>query len=291
MKSKKIVWIAGMALLAMVACKNGNQFAGYQKSETGLYSKFFITHEGARKPKFGEFAAVKLSYYNSKDSLIFSSLNNKQFENGILVQPVFKSPFNGSLEEGFMKMGVGDSASFKINADSLYLKAFRAKELPKFIEKGSYLTFYVKLVSVQTEQERFNEFTEKENAMLKSYINFKKIDVAPTETGMYFIQKTGEEGKGPLIKSGQTATVKYTGSLLDGRVFDTTEREGGKPFTFQVGMGQVIKGWDEALLKMKKGGKAHLILPSSLGYGIRGDGDVIPPFSPLVFDVEVVDVK
>jgi FKBP-type peptidyl-prolyl cis-trans isomerase len=84
-------------------------------------------------------------------------------------------------------------------------------------------------------------------------------------------------------------TVNYKGMLLDGTVFDSSE--GREPFTFQLGQGQVIKGWDEGIALMQKGTKALLIIPSALAYGDRGAGDMIPPYSPLVFEVEMIDFK
>ena len=102
-------------------------------------------------------------------------------------------------------------------------------------------------------------------------------------------------GKGKPAASGNTVTVKYTGWLYApkspkgrGPQFDTSA--GGAPFTFPLGMGAVIKGWDEGVAGMKVGGKRTLIIPSSLGYGARGSGP-IPPNANLMFDVELVDVK
>lgn len=102
-------------------------------------------------------------------------------------------------------------------------------------------------------------------------------------------------GKGKQAASGNTVTVKYTGWLYApsapkgrGPQFDTSV--GGAPFTFPLGMGAVIKGWDEGVAGMKVGGKRTLIIPSPLGYGARGAGP-IPPNANLMFDVELVDVK
>ena len=102
-------------------------------------------------------------------------------------------------------------------------------------------------------------------------------------------------GKGKQAKSGNTVTVKYTGWLYApqapkgrGPQFDTSV--GGAPFTFPLGMGAVIKGWDEGVAGMKVGGKRTLIIPAELGYGARGAGP-IPPNANLIFDVELVDVK
>ena len=100
------------------------------------------------------------------------------------------------------------------------------------------------------------------------------------------------EGTGPTPKKGQTVSVKYTGSLLtSGKIFDSTDRHGGKPYEFPLGQGKVIKGWDEAIATMKVGGKRHLIIPPALGYGPTGMPPDIPPNATLLFDVELQGIK
>jgi peptidylprolyl isomerase len=96
-------------------------------------------------------------------------------------------------------------------------------------------------------------------------------------------------GNGPSPQSGQEVTVHYTGTLENGNKFDSS-LDRGKPFTFTIGVGQVIKGWDEGVMTMKVGGKRKLVIPPQLGYGARGVGP-IPPNSTLVFEVELLDVK
>jgi peptidylprolyl isomerase len=95
-------------------------------------------------------------------------------------------------------------------------------------------------------------------------------------------------GTGPSPQSGQEVTVHYTGTLEDGTKFDSSLDRG--PFKFQIGVGRVIKGWDEGVMTMKVGGKRKLVIPPQLGYGARGIGP-IPPNSTLVFEVELLDVK
>ena len=98
------------------------------------------------------------------------------------------------------------------------------------------------------------------------------------------------EGAGPSPQQGQTAVVHYTGWLTDGTKFDSS-RDRGQPFSFPVGRGQVIKGWDEGVATMKTGGKRKLTIPPDLGYGARGAGGVIPPNATLVFEVELLSIR
>jgi FKBP-type peptidyl-prolyl cis-trans isomerase len=101
-------------------------------------------------------------------------------------------------------------------------------------------------------------------------------------------------GTGAIATSGKTVSVHYTGWLYEngakGKKFDSS-LDRGQPFSFKLGAGQVIKGWDEGVAGMKIGGKRTLIIPPALGYGSRGAGGVIPPFATLTFDVEHLKVE
>ena len=99
-----------------------------------------------------------------------------------------------------------------------------------------------------------------------------------------------QEGTGDEAKAGQTVSVHYVGTLLSGEKFDSS-RDRGEPFSFPLGAGRVIKGWDEGVAGMKVGGTRKLTIPSHLGYGARGAGGVIPPNATLVFEVELLDTK
>jgi FKBP-type peptidyl-prolyl cis-trans isomerase FkpA len=99
-----------------------------------------------------------------------------------------------------------------------------------------------------------------------------------------------QEGSGADAKTGDTVDVHYTGWLTNGTKFDSS-LDRNRPFSFQIGAGRVIKGWDEGVAGMKVGGKRKLMIPPELGYGARGAGGVIPPNAELVFEVELLKVK
>ena len=109
-----------------------------------------------------------------------------------------------------------------------------------------------------------------------------------TESGLKYEDEAA--GEGIEAKAGNTVDVHYTGWLRDGTEFDSS-RGRGKPFSFKLGAGQVIKGWDEGVAGMKVGGKRKLVIPSALAYGKRGAAGAIPPDAELTFDVELLKVK
>ena len=97
-------------------------------------------------------------------------------------------------------------------------------------------------------------------------------------------------GDGAEAKAGDTVSVHYTGWLDDGTKFDSS-KDRNQAFSFNLGAGMVIKGWDEGVAGMKVGGMRKLTIPQELGYGARGAGNVIPPYSTLIFEVELLDIK
>ncbi|MEA2042081.1 MAG: FKBP-type peptidyl-prolyl cis-trans isomerase [Bacteroidota bacterium] len=128
--------------------------------------------------------------------------------------------------------------------------------------------------------------SQEEQDLLEAYLIEHNITVEPTQSGLYYIEI--EEGPSEQPINGSSVTVEYEGRLIDGEVFDSSE-DNTKPFIFQLGAGQVIRGWEEGVSYMREGGKAQLIIPSYLGYGSREMGS-IPEYSTLIFDVELIEV-
>ena len=125
------------------------------------------------------------------------------------------------------------------------------------------------------------ELTANDYSKNTSQISLKKMDTVKIE-----ILK---EGTGEVSKTGDTLTVNYTGTLEDGTKFDSSI--GREPFSFTLGQNSVIQGWEQGMLGMKVGEKRKLTIPSSLGYGSRGAGGVIPPNATLIFEVDLLEIN
>ena len=115
----------------------------------------------------------------------------------------------------------------------------------------------------------------------------KPAKTITTASGLKYVDQVVGKGASPV--AGKRVKVHYTGTLENGKKFDSSV-DRNQPFEFAIGMGQVIKGWDEGVMTMKVGGKRKLIIPAKLGYGERGAGGVIPPNATLHFDVELLEV-
>jgi FKBP-type peptidyl-prolyl cis-trans isomerase len=129
---------------------------------------------------------------------------------------------------------------------------------------------------------------KKDDALLQEYAKKNNLTLQKTPSGVYY--QVLKAGTGPKPKAGQTVSVNYNGTLLSGKLFDSSDKA-GKPIDFPLGQGAVIPGWDEGIAMLNKGTKAILLIPSPLAYGTRGAGADIPANAPLRFEVELVDVQ
>lgn len=195
---------------------------------------------------------------------------------------------------------VGDSISLNIPTDSIGNPMLSAQgikimtytmKITKILDDAGYQGFIA-----EREQKAKEKATVKMQALpevMDAVATFLESKAAGTleaetlESGL--VIKKIDEGTGAMGEAGKTATVEYYGALEDGKKFDTSF-ERGDSFSFPIGQQQVIKGWDEALTHLKEGDKAVIWIPSELGYGENGAGE-IPPGAPLVFYIEVISIK
>jgi FKBP-type peptidyl-prolyl cis-trans isomerase len=303
--SKHFAFSALAAAMLFASCKNNSPYEGYDASDNGLYYKFYTEqNEDGQKPMVGEHVMISFKIKTTeKDSLLGESKNMQTGQPGPIEMPVEKPTFVGGFEEGLMMMSPGDSASFIISADSFMLKTNRMEKLPPFIKPGSMLTLDVKLISIKdsltVKKEREKMMADREVQMkemekqmeerkgsetteIEAYLKTSKITVKPTQSGLYYVER--KKGTGTRVKMGDNVKVNYSLFFLDGTMLESNTA------VFPMDVQGMIPGFVEGVTMMNQGGKATLLLPSSIGYGPYGN-QAIPPYTPLVFEVEVVEVN
>ncbi len=288
MNFKSISFALGVGIL-LASC---NQYRT-QVTENGLKYQIHDHKDGNRQVQVGDILTFHLVLKNSDDSV----LNDTYVQNNPIRMMYQQPEFKGSFEEGLGMLSVGDSATFFVNADSLFAKMHQP--LPPAIKQGSDLVFRVRLLGAQTPEdfqksraEDMEKQKDIDDKVIKDYLTENSISdkAQRSETGLYYI--VTQEGNGGKPGMGDKVSVHYEGKLLDGTVFDgskSSPHSEGKPLEFNVGTGMVIPGWDEGIMGMKKGEKGTLVIPSGLAYGPDGSPGAIPPNSVLLFDVELVD--
>lgn len=281
------------AIITLASCN------GFKETESGLKYKFHVENADSAKPAEGDMMLLKMKVSTQEgDSVLFDSEDALKNEGIPYFEPLVKPTFKGDYSEVLAMMHVGDSVTVKVNADTFFKYVFKIDTLPDFVESGTDIVIGLKMIKfmpmeafkkyINAEMEKKEKpHIDKEKADIAAFFAAKGLNPTPTESGLYFIEET--KGKGDKVKAGQMASVNYKGMFLDGTEFDSST--GKEPLEVPVGMGMVIPGWDEALQLMQAGTKALVVVPYRLGYGRRGSQPVIPPYSTLVFSMEVVKVS
>lgn len=279
------VFIFVTLLFLVISCDH-SEFNGFKETDSGLLYKIHHNNK-QKKAQAGDYITVEMSYYTNEDSLLFDS-KGQTFPLRI-DEPVFP----GDINEAMTYIGKGDSATFVIRADSFLIKNAKLPQLPSFVNQESKIIFHVKIHNIQTleeleaeEKRKIQIAKDKEAQVILNYLEDNNITESPTESGLYFI--LNKKGSGSKPEPGDKVVVHYTGLFLDGTKFDSSY-ERNKPVEFKLGYGQVIQGWDIGVAKMHVGDEATFIIPSHLGYG-SGRGE-IPPFTPLLFKVKLININ
>jgi len=263
------------AILFFAAC-TPNPYPGFNQTEDGLFYKFHVSGDGI-KPKTGDYTYVFIKYTDASGEVY---LDNRGGE--ALLIPIFETSYPGDIYDALKMMSEGDSATFLIGMSDFF-ELTAGTKLPPEVEGDGKLTFEIKMDKVKTRE----QMVAAEMQTLSEFLSENNITTPANPSGLIFIEDS--PGRGPLAVAGDTVSVHYRGTLLDGTVFDSS-LERNEPFEFELGKGVVIQGWEEGLNMMREGGKARLIIPSSLGYG-NNDLGAIGPYSTLMFEVELIDIK
>jgi len=294
---KILITAAALLLVAGIFTSCGrSELRGFSRTETGIHYKFYVKTDNPRA-QIGDIIVAEIWVYVG-DQL--------EFSNAGMPEPLFQviPPMHeGDLMEALMMVGRGDSVKFAFCLETL------RRHNPGMMEDpdNDFLFYTIKIDGVYTEEEfeirmqmeqMIGEAIEAE--MLAAFLAEEGITARPNDDGVYVI--VTNRGTGARATTGRMIQMHYVGRLIDGTVFDTSledvAREYGlftpmrqyTPLEFPVGVGQVIPGMDNVLVDMRAGTRATLIIPSNMAYGGRAM-DMIPAFSTLIFDIELVAVN
>jgi FKBP-type peptidyl-prolyl cis-trans isomerase FkpA len=295
---KQIVPIAllGATIFTLSAC---NSNGGFKKTANGLEYKIVRDKKEGASPKTGDvieiFMKAKYLGENNKDTVMFDSW--KMNNNKPMQFPLPPASFKGDIVEAFSLLTPGDSAVVRMSIDSLMKQP--NFQLPPFMKKGHKIEYSIVMVSVKS-QDQMKQEEEKhasaqmstDDQILNDYFTKNNLHPQKTASGLYYIIE--KPGSGPNARAGEAVTVNYTGRTLDGKVFDSNMDKSlghAEPFTFTLGQGGVIKGWDEGVALLNKGAKAKLFIPSGMAYGPQSPAPAIPADAILMFDIEVLKIE
>ena len=303
----KLKLMTGLLLLCM-ACSN--------EKETPSGLKFTLLRKGdGIKLDSGKYLVLSMIFKDGKDSVW-----NDTRKNGMpaVIQMQLSIPKGDAVMEAIMMMSKGDSVTFKISAKTLFEKTFR-NPIPPSVDSTSSFTFNIGLEDVLNQeqvQKRQEEMVAKQNQdyvkqqeqqlasdveTIDNFLKEKGITAEKTDSGLRYI--ITKPGKGENAKPGKSATINYSGYLLNGKFFDSsiesvarlnnvfTDGRTYEPYTVVVDAGSVIKGWEEVMKLMNKGSKITVYIPSTLAYGNQRRSEEILENSILVFDMEMVEIK
>ncbi len=306
MKNLVVLFIA---VVFLAACENSNDFV----TKTGVEVSCLIKGDGS-VPLKDSIVLIQLKITTEDGEVLTETTPDKPL--GLAYDPEMEA---GDLQEVLTNLEVGDSVTFKTTAHNLFVETYKT-QLPPDMDSASLITINVRFAK-QMSQDAYRAYMDEmrlkmqaESAKLleeKSTTDLEEIDAFLEENGIeaqiaesglrYIVEK---QGTGASIEPGDVVTVNYAGRLLEGTYFDTSiesvAKEQGlyderrapyKPFSFTIGRGQVIPGWDQGIPLFNVGGKGTIYIPSPMGYGSRQSGAIIMPYSILVFDVEVVGVE
>ncbi len=278
---KKLVFI--LPLLFFMACKQKQVF---KETSSGLKYLFVEEYKDQKQPQYGEGVIISVKII-AQDSVIFEDPRFKL----IIDTPKYK----GSIDEALHFMHLYDSAVFKIDAYNFYKYNADKTPMPEFLHKGDSLIFYIRLQKIisRKELEKEKEVEDKilkanELLLLDEYLADNNITVEPTKSGLYFLNIKPGNGNYPEI--GDSVIFDYRVMLINGKVVEDSKKT-GKPMRAKIGDGTLYLGVAEGLLYMREGGVARLIIPSKLALGGNEIPGKIPPYSTLIFDIQLLKVK
>lgn len=287
-----------LILVLFLSSCNDDEFKNTDKGY-----KYRIVRAG-QGPEFqdNQFILMNMSYYYGDDSLLFTSSDK-----GVPVSMHYIDTLwddRGQLYQGLKSLKVGDSAIFKVKCANLYEVSFRGN-IPYGLNPNAEITVYVGIIDmldqtrfriwqgslIQSRQEKMRERREQQFLedinLIDLHLEEEGILAMELESGIRYVIKNSGDGRRP--EEGDRIRMHYVGYLLDGTQFDSSYDK-GEPLEYELGSGNVIRGWDESVAIMSEGAEYTFYVPSRLAYGETGQGNLILPNSVLVFNIELLEI-
>lgn len=272
---------------------------GFRKTASGLKFNLVLDEPGATA-KVGQLVSLHMILSDVKGNEIKNSYKSGK----PILFPVKVSTFEGDIYEAVSLLSQGDSALFKIPADSMYARVFR-KEVPADLV-GSHLDLNVRVFKIWDQKEReaelkaqVEEVTPQEKKRrtqevlkIEAFLKKEGVEAKKSPKGVYY--QIIKEGKGTSVPENEkTLVINYEGKLLDGRVFETTynSKDIGRPVSFVLGAGSVIEGWEDVVPLLKEGDYVTMVVPSHLAFGNHKKSELVKENTPLIFNMEIVGVR
>jgi len=285
---RKILGLIALVAVVFTACTD-NQFKGFDKTESGLYYKFYTQAGDTTQARDGDLVSMYINYRTPGDSLFHTNSTLKPID-----VHMRKSDYQGDLFEGIKMMSVGDSATFVVSTDSFFTKIY-SSQIPDYLDSGSYFYMDVKIMSIlnseaqaQKKMQEMAELQGKEMALFTNYIKSNNVTVEADSNGIY--KTTTKNGNGKSVVAGNYAKINLKFSLLDRPqpLFDSWKNTQGAGVDVMVGSGYFGVGLDNCLLSAKEGDVFTAVIPSAMAFGALGVERIVPPYSPLVYECAVI---
>lgn len=310
--------LIGLLVITALALSLRNYYRGsFTETATGL--QYQVIREGKGPcPQEGDMLLLDVCYKTEKGVVLFSTAD-QEFP---MALPYSESTVNtdGGFLEAIGMLQKGSSIVCKLDIEKVlggnleYItaqyglkkneKIFLHLQLQDIMPEETYKKWETEQIAMlqKRNQEKAAQQLKADAEVIVNYLKRNNIEARSTDSGLYYVIDTPGQGAQP--KTGDRVKVNYTGRLLDGKVFDTSLADIAKQhgmydperayeaIAFQLGVGQVIRGWDEGIMCLRQGAKARLFIPSTLAYGSRSVGNgLIPANAILMFDVVLMDIQ
>ena len=291
MKNKLLGAILVLSVMTAGLAGCSGEYKGFKKTDSGIYYRIHTKgNDDTNMVRVGKIVSLDMTY-GPKDSILF---DNKGL-NTVIKFKVSEPGYPGDIYDALTLLAQGDSATFILDATKFFTQTAQQPAPPPFIKEGDMMYFGILVKKVQTDAEveaenqaRLDSLRALEPSMIANFIAERGYTVQPDSNGIYFIELQKGSGNAPVRD--MWISVHYSVFMLNGYQLFSSRERAMEPMDFQLGRRFENDGFQMVVERMRKNGIAQAVVPSALAFGEQGAGDVVPPFTPLYYEIEVLDI-